>query len=292
MSKRCILISLLILLISACAPQVTVPQTPEAGQSLQPAPSNTVKPESTLDVIAAWTSMAGTKDAMVRPTGTASATAVDTATAAFSLCPGAPGPYVAVGRQVTVVAENVDKLKLRSAPALSADSLQELDRFTQLTVVGGPVCVQEAGASYWFWQVEVHPGGEVGWVAEGDVTHSFIIVSVGQQQFPKNTPTAPTPSACPPIRGPYGPGVQASVVTDDSDKLKLRSAPVLSPDNVIRELDQYTRLEIVGGPMCVQSAETGIGYWLWKVKVISTGKTGWVAEGDGRNHFIEPIIPP
>jgi len=239
--------------------------------------------------------MAATRDAIIRPTDTATPTAVATGTAAFSLCPGAPGPYVAVGNQVTVVAEDVDKLKLRSAPTLLPDTvLRELDRFTQLTVVGGPVCVREAGASYWFWQVEVYPGREVGWVAEGDVTHSFITVFVGQQNFPKNMPTATTAFACSPPHAPYGPGVEVTVIAGDSDKLKLRSEPKISPETVIIELDQGTQLQIVGGPICVQSAETGISYWLWKVKVISGGKkTGWVAEGDGQNMFIEAInIPP
>jgi hypothetical protein len=31
---------------------------------------------------------------------------------------------------------------------------------------------------------------------------------------------------------------------------------------------------------------------MWKVKVLSSGKTGWVAEGDAQNEFIHPNIPP
>ena len=290
MSKRLVLIFLLLILISACTQQVTpLTPTPEEIQSTLPVPSRAVDPGSTLDVMAAWTNMAVTKDAVVHPTDTT------TPTAAFSLCPGAPGPYVAVGSQVTVVAEDVDKLKLRSAATLSpATVLRELDRFTQLTIVGGPVCVRETGASYWFWQVEVQPDREVGWVAEGDVTHAFITVSVGQQHIPKKTPTAATALTCSGPHSPYGPGVQAIVITGDSDKLKLRSEPKISPETVIRELDQGTKLEIVGGPLCVQAAETGISYWLWQVKVNSGGKkTGWVAEGDGQNYFIESTnIPP
>jgi hypothetical protein len=77
-----------------------------------------------------------------------------------------------------------------------------------------------------------------------------------------------------------------------ADKLKLRSKPKISPDTVIRELDQFTKLKIVGGTICVTSAETGMSYWLWKVKVISSGETGWVAEGDGQNYFIWAIGPP
>jgi hypothetical protein len=170
----------------------------------------------------------------------------------------------------------------------------DLNRFTQLKIVGGPLCVREAGTSYWFWQVEI--GREIGWVAEGDAQHLFITVSIGKQYLPSTATayTAITPLTCPGVHAPYGPGVQAIVIAGDSDKLKLRSEPKISPETVIRELDQGTQLEIVGGPLCVHSAETGISYWLWQVKVISGGKkTGWVAEGDGQNYFIESTnVPP
>ena len=85
--------------------------------------------------------------------------------------------------------------------------------------------------------------------------------------------------------------MQVTVIAGNSDKLKLRSDPKISPDTVISELDQFTIMVIMDGPLCVHSAETGISYWLWKVKVISTGKTGWVAEGNGQNDFIVPRGP-
>ena len=149
--------------------------------------------------------------------------------------------------------------------------------------------------SYWFWQVKVLPDGETGWVAEGDGQHSFIIASIGQQFLPSTATAyaATTPSACAGPHAPFGSGVQVTVIAGNSDKLKLRSQLTISPDTVLRELDQYTRLEIVGGPACVTSAETGISYWLWKVKVLPGGKIGWVAEGDGQHTFIEPNnLPP
>ena len=295
MSKRFTLISLLIILISACTQQVTtVTPLAEEAQSIQRAPSNTVESEPTLSIIAAWTDLALTKDAIiVRPTLTATDTAVATATAAFTLCPGAPGPYAAIGNRVTVVAKDVDKLKLRSEPKISPDTvLRELDQFTQLQIVGGPLCVRETEASYWFWQVRT--GGEIGWVAEGDGQQTFIVVSIGQQFFPEKTPTATATnvSACPIAHLSFAAGTEVTVMVGDSDKLKLRSEPKLTPDTVLRELDQFTQLQIVGGPLCVQSVETGIGYWLWKVKVLPGGKTGWVAEGDGQNYFIARNVPP
>jgi hypothetical protein len=35
-----------------------------------------------------------------------------------------------------------------------------------------------------------------------------------------------------------------------------------------------------------------MSYWLWKVKVISSGKVGWVAEGDGQHYYLEANLPP
>lgn len=301
MSKHFSLISLLILLLSACTQQsAAVTPSPEASHA-QPAPSKVV--ESTPDVIAAWTSaastqdavstgLAGTKDAKVRPTFTVTDTAVASATAAFSLCPGAPGPYVSVGKQVTVVSEDVDKLKLRSTPEISPDNvLRELNRFTRMTVVGGPVCVHSGEASYWFWQVQVER--ETGWVAEGDVQHAFIAVSVGSLYAGSTSTayTATTPLACTSPRAPVSAGAEVRVITDNADPLKLRSEPEISPDTVIQELEQFTHLQIVSGPLCVE-VEPGIGYWFWKVKILPNGRTGWIAQGNGRNEFIDPIIPP
>lgn len=292
MSKRFIMLSLWIILISACTQQVaTATPSPEV-QHTQPAPFNTVTAEPTLSVITAWTDMALTKDAIVRPTLTATDTPIATSTAEFALCPGAPGPFSAMGNQVTVISEDVDKLKLRSEPEIAPDNvLRELNRFTKMTIVGGPVCVHSGETAYWFWQVRVD--GEIGWVAEGDMNHRFIAVPVGQLYAGSTASAAETaipPSPCG-LRAPVSVGVEVIVMTANSDKLKLRSEPEISPNTVLQELDYSTRLEIIGGPVCVQ-ADTGISYWLWKVKVLPNGRTGWVAQGDGRNEFLDLMIPP
>src|SRR5262249_545164 len=148
--------------------------------------------------------------------------------------------------------------------------LRELNRFTQLSIVGGPVCVHSSETSYWFWQVKAPPDGEIGWVAEGDVQHSFIVVSVAGAHagFTATAYTAVTTSACTGPHTPVSTGGKVTVMTENTDKLKLRSDPEISPDTVIQELDQFTQLQIVGGPLCVTSAETGMSYWFWKVKVI------------------------
>ncbi|MGE5776320.1 MAG: hypothetical protein ACM33V_08870 [Chloroflexota bacterium] len=82
-------------------------------------------------------------------------------------------------------------------------------------------------------------------------------------------------------------GDKVLVTVEDWDKLKLRSEPKVSSDNVLIELDQYSQLKILEGPICVYADETGYSYYFWQVVVTSTGETGWVAEGDYTHYFIE-----
>lgn len=181
-----------------------------------------------------------------------------------------------------MVTDDTDKLKLRSEPKVSPDTVMtELNNSTRLEIVGGFVCVHsdETGDSYWFWQVEVISTGEIGWVAEGDASHYFL--------EPLALVAAPTTAVCTDAVTRVSIGQQVTVVTDDTDKLKLRNSPVMSPDTVVGELDKSTKLKILDGPVCAYSEETAIYYWLWKVVVLSNGKTGWVAEGDFFRYFIE-----
>lgn len=82
-------------------------------------------------------------------------------------------------------------------------------------------------------------------------------------------------------------GDKVLVRVEDWDKLKLRSEAGVSTDNVVMELDQYSQLKILDGPVCVYSAETGYSYWFWKIVVTDSGEIGWVAEGDYTHYFIE-----
>lgn len=289
MSKRFILVFLMIVLTSACTQQVNVVvPTSEEVQNTQPVSSGTKESETTSPEPVV------TEKALPHPTFVPTIAPADTATEVFSACPGAPGPYAAIGKTVTVVAEDADKLKLRSEPKTLPETVKrELNRFTQLQIMDGPVCVRDAQVPYWYWQVKVLPDGETGWVAEGDVRHSFIVVSVGQVYVPPTATayTPPTPSKCLVSHAAFSTGMPVIVIAANSDKLKLRSEPKISPDTILRRLDQFTSLQIVDGPVCVTDSEVGISYWFWKVKVISTGKTGWVAEGDGQNYYLEPHTP-
>lgn len=159
MPKSFIVLSLLVILVSACNQPINVTTLPtETPPFTQPMASST--PTALFD--------------MANPEATETPRIV-TATGE-SAC-AAPVPRVAIGDKVLVTVEDWDKLKLRSEPKVSSDNvLIELDQYSELKILEGPICVysDETGYSYYFWQVVVTSTGETGWVAEGDYTHYFI----------------------------------------------------------------------------------------------------------------------
>lgn len=162
MAKRFIAAFSLVVLISACNGQVSTPAP--AGEETLSVLSYT---QESAPIATSTPNIVMATEGPVSPT----LTNID------PTCPGAPAPHVVVGQQVTVVVEDFDKLKLRSAPEISPDTEKmELDKFTQLKILEGPVCASdsETETSYWFWKVGMPPGTDIGWVAEGDSLHYFI----------------------------------------------------------------------------------------------------------------------
>lgn len=264
MSKRFILIPLFILLMPACTRQLAT-STPLAG-TVQPVFST---PESSPTVTATPLTVEATEEPV---------------SSTDSNCPGAPAIHVAIGQEVTVVADDTDKLKLRENPEISPDTeVRGLDQFTQLKILDGPVCAASAdpAVSYWFWKVEVISTGETGWVAEGNALNYFIepASELSESTSEADCPGAPAPHVAI--------GQEVTVVVDDTNKLKLRETPEISDDGVVTLLDKLTFLKILEGPVCVSSTDSAVSYWFWKVEVMSTGEVGWVAEGDSSNYFIE-----
>ena len=110
------------------------------------------------------------------------------------------------------------------------------------------------------------------------------------ESVPTSTPPIVTATAAVSCSAPaphVKTGQQVTVMVEDFDKLKLRSEPEISPDNVTLELELYTQLRILDGPVCVLDADTEIQYLFWKVAVIPSGEIGWVAEGDATHYFFQ-----
>ncbi|MFT3890442.1 MAG: SH3 domain-containing protein [Anaerolineales bacterium] len=270
MSKRFFVIFLSVILLSACSFQ-SVTLTP---QPVQPTPLNMQE-----SVATATSTPLVLLPTFALPTSTPNAA-----------CSGAPAPHVMIGQQVTVMVEDFDKLKLRETPDLYQNTVvKELPQFTQLKVLEGPVCVASTDTQghYLFWKVQVASTGEIGWVAEGDSLHYFV-----DAPTPQPTVTVvvklPTALTCPGAPTTHvSVGQKITVITEDYDRLKLRSDPSMSSEYA-KELPKFTQLKVLDGPACVASDELGVSYLFWKVEVLdTTGTTGWIAEGNAFYYFVQ-----
>ena len=71
-------------------------------------------------------------------------------------------------------------------------------------------------------------------------------------------------------------------VAPDIDRLNLRALPAVGTGEV-RLLYSGNQFEVIGGPSC------NGGYSWWRVE-LSTGETGWVAEGAWDAYYLRPVI--
>ncbi|MBZ0321315.1 MAG: SH3 domain-containing protein [Anaerolineae bacterium] len=97
---------------------------------------------------------------------------------------------------------------------------------------------------------------------------------------PTQTPRPPNDTSCsnaPTQRVSSGQQVQ---VTSTGAGLRLRQQPNTAA-RILRTIPAGRQLDITGGPQC------GNGYRWWQVNY--SGVTGWVADGSGSSHWIEPI---
>ena len=85
-------------------------------------------------------------------------------------CPGAP-PQRMIVNQRGYVCTRSDRVRLRNAPAKSADTIVYVNTGTQFTVIGGPSCSD----SWSWWNVRLDDG-TTGWLSEGgDVVDPYFI---------------------------------------------------------------------------------------------------------------------
>lgn len=75
-------------------------------------------------------------------------------------------------------------------------------------------------------------------------------------------------------------GSDACVSDLAGSSLRLRTEPGIREDTVIDVLQSGQRLNILEGPVCAH------GYTWWKLRT-SEGQTGWAAEGDDRDYYLE-----
>jgi hypothetical protein len=79
-------------------------------------------------------------------------------------------------------------------------------------------------------------------------------------------------------------GIQARVTTN----LHLRTSAGIQAKNLVHSNLTGTKLDIIGGPLCIPYND---GAYLWWNVRQPDGVTGWSAEGslEGQFYFLEPI---
>jgi hypothetical protein len=111
-----------------------------------------------------------------------------------------------------------------------------------------------------------------------------VLVAAEPEPEPEPGVPAPTPdlvcSPAPPQR--LEPGMEAQVSFRLGLRLRIREEPGLN-SAVITSLSRGTRLTVLEGPVCRN------GYKWWNVEIRGTGLTGWMAEGEPRLYYLDPL---
>jgi hypothetical protein len=96
-------------------------------------------------------------------------------------------------------------------------------------------------------------------------------------------PDVPVVETCP-IAPPQrmAQGMQAEVSYRLGLRLRFRSEPGYD-GHIETSMPRGTRLTVIGGPLCQD------GYWWWNVQIQSTGARGWMAEGEPRVYYLDPL---
>jgi hypothetical protein len=164
-------------------------------------------------------------------------------------------------------------LNVRYEPSVSAVWLDYFDQPMVVTLIDGPRCAN----GYNWWRIAGH-GSQPGWIIEGRPGRYFIEAYGLPTQMP--TPSL-TPSDCVyPLS--FQIGSHGAVTYRDGVPRRLRTAPSANAP-LITELLDGIAFEIIGGPVCVDA------YNWWNVHILTTGITGWIAEGRPGNYFVEVI---
>ena len=70
---------------------------------------------------------------------------------------------------------------------------------------------------------------------------------------------------------------------------RLRRSPEVIDTNIVKLLADKTTFTIIGGPVCTEVKDTGQAFVFWQVSIDNDPLKGWIAEGDAKAYFIEPI---
>ena len=81
------------------------------------------------------------------------------------------------------------------------------------------------------------------------------------------------------------------VVSETGDNLQIvRYAGAI--DQVIALAVWRDELEVLGGPVCFDSAALGMGLWYWNVFSPADNLSGWVVQGTDQETWLCPVSNP
>ncbi|MCA9904134.1 MAG: SH3 domain-containing protein, partial [Anaerolineae bacterium] len=181
-------------------------------------------------------------------------------------CAGLFAVNVAVGMRARVTLQPGSRNNVRQSADTSASTVTTLQPGEEFDILGGPVCAD----GYRWWEVRT-TSNQVGWTADGDARYRSI-----------EPATAPTTNTCPGLPSPIvRVGIQARVAASPDQPNNMRSSPDTSA-RPITQIQPGVEFAIIGGAVCSD------GYRWWEIR-LSSGATGWTADGDSRNRWIEPV---
>lgn len=162
-------------------------------------------------------------------------------------------------------------IRLRTDPAPNARVITVIPFDTTLPVIDGPFCAD--GEIYWYVRAPFQTSGVPveGWIQEGFPDERYIAaVDVsGEIVIPCPTPLRLTA------------GTVAAVTYRDGVQRRLRAAPDAEGRLLITLLDGVAFEVIDGISVCAD------GYNWWRVRILTTGLEGWIAEGRPGNYWFE-----
>lgn len=179
--------------------------------------------------------------------------------------------------QVGGTLRTVTGSRVRETPENSSFVVTVVLNNVELAVTDGPRCFE--GLNWWKVRAPAGNSGVLvdGWIAEGYPGGYFVegLNFSGQA-------AAPAEACLTPLR--LGAGSRAAVSYTDGVPRRLRAAPDTSAQVVAELLDGIAFDVISGDSVCAD------GFNWWQVRILTTGLTGWLAEGRPGNYWFEVLI--
>ncbi len=182
----------------------------------------------------------------------------------------APLETIQAGGQLQTVTGS----RVRAIPSNNADVVTVVQPGQKLTVLDGPRCADHLN----WWLVRAPYGTSStlvdGWIAEGYPTAYYVegLSASGEPEIACRTALR------------LHAGSRAAVSYRDGVPRRLRSAPDTSAP-VVAELLDGIAFDVIS-----DGAECSGGYNWWHVRILTTGLTGWLAEGLPGNYWFEVLV--